>query len=145
MCEIQWIKMHGETAKFTKICWFGAKMFHADTKTDGWTDRLDESNNCFSQFCASVYKSLLHLIGSSVLPYLIDEARSNKNQVHWTKYWTLLYGSILMNIAVNHLKNKILNMLISSALNLATYLFSSLKKWTFEGLHSPAQTFTWWR
>ena len=28
-------------------------------------------------------KSLLHLVGSSVLLYLIDDARSNKNQIGW--------------------------------------------------------------
>ena len=29
-----------------------------------------------------INKSLLHLVGSSILPYLIDDARSNKNQLY---------------------------------------------------------------
>jgi hypothetical protein len=28
-----------------------AKLVHAEGRTDGWTDRLDEANSHFSQFC----------------------------------------------------------------------------------------------
>ena len=28
-------------------------------------------------------KSFLHLVGSSILLHLIDDARSNKNQIYW--------------------------------------------------------------
>ena len=34
---------------------------------------------------------MLHLVGSSILPYLIDDARSNKNQV---------YASVILDIVV---------------------------------------------
>ena len=37
---------------FMKICPVGAKMFHAN----GWTDRHDELNSHFSQFCESSQK-----------------------------------------------------------------------------------------
>jgi len=33
-----------------KISAVGAELFHANRRTDGWTDRHDETNRCFSQF-----------------------------------------------------------------------------------------------
>jgi len=38
-----------------KIAPAGAKLFHADRRTDGRTDRHDEANSHFSQLCKSVY------------------------------------------------------------------------------------------
>ena len=37
-------------SKVTKIRLLGAELFHADGRTDG-TDRHDEANSRFSQFC----------------------------------------------------------------------------------------------
>ena len=34
----------------------GAELFYADGRTDGQTDRRDEANSRFSQFCESAYK-----------------------------------------------------------------------------------------
>jgi len=34
----------------------GAVLFHADGWTDGQTDRCDEANSCFSQFCCRASK-----------------------------------------------------------------------------------------
>jgi hypothetical protein len=45
-----------------KICPAGTKLFHADGQTDGWTDRRtnrhDEANRHFSQFCEHTYKKV---------------------------------------------------------------------------------------
>jgi hypothetical protein len=34
-----------------KILPTGAQLFHADGQKDGWADRQDEANSCFSQYC----------------------------------------------------------------------------------------------
>ena len=47
---------------------------------------------------------------------------------------------LLMTTAVHRLKNKILNMLLRSAVNVSMLLFSLLKKRTFEGLHQSRST-----
>jgi len=38
-------------ANFRKICPLRAELFHADGETEGQTDRHDETNSRFSQFC----------------------------------------------------------------------------------------------
>ena len=43
-----------------KICSVGDNVFHTDRQADGRTDRLDEANNRFSQFCARVYKKKIY-------------------------------------------------------------------------------------
>ena len=68
---------------FIKICLVGAKMFHTDRKTNGWTDRFDEAHNRFSQFCARVYKN--------------KKYTPTKN----TKKWKFLTSSTLMKMAKN--------------------------------------------
>ena len=37
----------------------GTELFHANGRTDGQTDRLDEANSRFSQFCERVYRPRL--------------------------------------------------------------------------------------
>ena len=44
--------------KFNENPSSGAKLFHAGGRTDGWTDRHDESNNHFSQFFRTCPKDL---------------------------------------------------------------------------------------
>ena len=49
--------MHGETVKFIQTPIFmniralGEELFHEEGQTDGQTDRYDEANSRFSQFC----------------------------------------------------------------------------------------------
>jgi len=38
-------------SKFTEASPLGAELFHVDGRTDGQTDRHDEANSRFSQFC----------------------------------------------------------------------------------------------
>jgi len=38
------------------MCQVGADLYHADKGTDGQTDRHDEANSLFSQFCEREYK-----------------------------------------------------------------------------------------
>ena len=40
-----------QISKLMKKCPVGAEMFHADGRTNGETDRHDEANSSFTQFC----------------------------------------------------------------------------------------------
>jgi hypothetical protein len=42
---------------FMKISSVGAEVFHGDRRTDGQTDRHDEANSCFLQFCKRTKKN----------------------------------------------------------------------------------------
>jgi hypothetical protein len=44
-----------QESNFMKIRPVGAELFHADERTDGRTDRHDEVNSCFSQFCERAF------------------------------------------------------------------------------------------
>ena len=44
-----------------KIIPLGAELFRADGRTDRQTDRHDEANSTFSQFCESAYRFTFHL------------------------------------------------------------------------------------
>ena len=41
-----------KTRNFMKILSLGTELFHEDGQTEGKTDRHDEANSRFSQFCA---------------------------------------------------------------------------------------------
>ena len=53
-----------------KICPVGAELFHANGRTDRETDRRDEANRCFSQFCERAYKV------KSITIYVIKQEQS---------------------------------------------------------------------
>jgi hypothetical protein len=44
-----------QTSGLMKIRPAAAELFHADSRTDGRTDRRNEVNNCFLQFCERAF------------------------------------------------------------------------------------------
>jgi hypothetical protein len=51
-CNQTWIfSKNTQILNFMKIRPVGAELFHANGQTDGRTDRHDEANSRFSQFC----------------------------------------------------------------------------------------------
>jgi len=44
-----------------KTCPVGAELFHADRRTNEWTDRHDEANGRFLQFCEYAKKMTIYM------------------------------------------------------------------------------------
>jgi hypothetical protein len=51
----------------------GALMFHVDGKTDGRTDRYDDVNSRFSQFCERAYNSQSHDIKNNPIRHPLTQ------------------------------------------------------------------------
>jgi hypothetical protein len=51
----RFFKKNALVSNLIKISKMGAVFFHADRGTDGRTDRYDEANSLFSQFCECTY------------------------------------------------------------------------------------------